>query len=96
VKKLETSSPAKNAFFTLKGLVVVTGAGDTLELFVGDAAPRVLEVDPNGIIARGNGGSFEVRGQAEAECVVGRVLLTQETCADRVEPGLVDKWLAAM
>jgi len=93
VKKLETSSPAKRAFFTPKGVVVVTGGGDTLELFVGDEPPSVLEVDPNGLIARGSGSAFELRGQMEAECVVGHVFLSQETCSDRAEPGLVAAWM---
>jgi WD40 repeat protein len=92
VEKIETSG-ARRAFFVGAAFVVVTGRGDTLDLFSGDGAPRTLEVDPNGLVARGPAGAFEERGRAEAECVVGRVLLTQETCADRATKGLVAAWL---
>ena len=93
-KKIEDGG-AKRAFFLGGALVVVTGKGDTLDLFAGDDPPRTLEIDPNGLVARGPGGAFEVRGRPEAECVVGRVFLTEETCADRAAPGLVAAWLRA-
>jgi WD40 repeat protein len=93
-KKIEDAG-AKHAFFVGKALVVVTGKGDTLDLFAADAQPKTLEVDPNGFIARDATGGFEERGRSEAECVVGRVFLTRETCADRAAKGLVDAWLRA-
>jgi len=91
VTKLEPG-PAKRAFFAGKAMVAVTGSGDTLELLVTGRSPRVLEVDPNGLVARSATGTFEARGKPEAECIVGHVMLTLETCADRAESGLVEAW----
>ncbi len=95
-KKLETRLPAKRAFFVNRALVVVTGSGDTLELFGEKDASQELEVDPNGLIARGRHGTFEVRGRAEAECAVGKIDLTEETCADRAEEGLLAAWMTSL
>ncbi|HEY1959825.1 MAG TPA: WD40 repeat domain-containing protein [Polyangiaceae bacterium] len=93
--KLDTTR-ARRAFFSGASLVVVSGEGDTLDLFGTSDTPRELEVDPNGVIARSSRGTFEARGQPETECVVGRFDLTQETCADRAESGLFVAWVQSL
>ncbi|HEY1954613.1 MAG TPA: WD40 repeat domain-containing protein [Polyangiaceae bacterium] len=75
--------------------VLVAQSDDTLAVLGldGKAGP-VLELDPDGVVARA-GAAFEVRGKPELECVVGKTFLERETCVDRAKTGLVDAWIAS-
>ena len=84
----------KRAWIAGKSIAILA-ADDTIQIVPASGDPLELEVDPDGVVARGAGGAFEVRGKPEVECIVGKTYLSRETCADVAADDVVAGWLRA-
>ncbi len=80
-------------FVAGKSLLVGRGT-DTLDL-VTQSAPLTLEIVADGFVVRDASGAFETRGKPELECVVGKIFLSRETCADRARDCPMASWIHA-